>query len=148
VQERSLTDLMRGLNPIIETYIQEEGAQYRFQKGVTPNGDDYFLSRLNLTRDSPSVVSLADEQTWNEGGEKFFVQDPLRFSQVAFAQALFPDFGQFDRQNYAFEFIRWEVLGEVRCAATDVRPLGNSKNRGFVGRIWAEDRNYGIVRLG
>ena len=147
VQERSLNDLMRGLNPILETYIQEEGAQYRFQKGVTPNGDDYFLSRLNLTGDSPSVMSLADEQTWNEGGEKFFVQDPLPFTQAAFAQTLFPDFGHFDRQNYAFEFIRWEVLGEVRCAAIDVRSLENSRNRGFVGRIWAEDRNFGIVRF-
>ena len=26
-------------------------------------------------------------------------------------------------------------------------PQGNSKKRGFVGRIWAEDQNYGIVRF-
>ena len=60
---------------------------------------------------------------------------------------MFPDFGNFDRQNYSFEFVRWEVLGEVRCAALDVKPSGNSQNRGFVGRIWVEDRNYGIVRF-
>jgi hypothetical protein len=123
-QERLLTDLMRGFKPIIETYVQEEGSAPRFQKGITPNGDDYFLSRLNLTGDSPSIVPFADEETWNQGAEKYFVQDPLPFSQVAFAQALFPDFGRFDRQNYAFEFVRWEVLGEVRCAAIDVRPMG------------------------
>jgi hypothetical protein len=146
-QERLLTDLMRRFKPIIETYVQEEGSAPRFQKGITPNGDDYFLSRLNLTGDSPSIVPFADEETWNQGAEKYFVQDPLPFSQVAFAQALFPDFGRFDRQNYAFEFVRWEVLGEVRCAAIDVRPHGNSKKRGFVGRIWVEDRNYGIVRF-
>jgi len=146
-QERRLTDLMRSFNPIIETYVQEAGAEYRFQRGIIPNGDDYFLSRLNLTEDSPSIAPFEDEETWNQGPEKYFVHDQLPFSQVAFAQALFPDFGHFDRQNYTFEFVRWEVLGEVRCAAVDVRPVGNSKKRGFVGRIWVEDRNYGIVRF-
>jgi Peptidase family M48 len=146
-QERRLTDLMRGFKPIIETYIQEEGSEPRFQKGITPNGDDYFLGRLNLTGDSPSVVPFADEQTWNQGAERYFVQDRLPFNQVAFAQALFPDFGHFDRQNYTFEFVRWEVLGEVRCAAVDVRPTGNSKKRGFLGRIWVEDQDYSIVRF-
>src|SRR5262249_33722184 len=28
-----------------------------------------------------------------------------------------------------------------------VTPRGNAKKRGFVGRIWAEDQNYGIVRF-
>lgn len=146
-QERRLTDLMRSFQPIIETYIQEEGSQYRFPIGIIPNGDDYFLSRLNLSGNSPSIVPLADEETWYQGAEKNFVQDPLPFSQVAFAQALFPDFGHFDRQNYTFEFVRWDVLGGVRCAAIDVRPHGNLKKRGFVGRIWVEDRDYGIVRF-
>lgn len=146
-RERRLTDLMRSFKPIIETYIQEQGSAPRFQKGITPNGDDYFLSRLNLTANSPSTVPFADEETWNQGAEKYFVQDPLPFSQVAFAQALFPDWGHFDRQNYTFEFVRWEVLGEVRCAAIDVRPRGSSKKRGFAGRIWAEDRDYDIVRF-
>src|SRR5215467_7224726 len=146
-QERRLTDLMRNFKPIIETYIQEEGSKLRFHQGIVPNGDDYFLSRLNLTGDSPSIVPIADEETWYQGAEKYFVQDPLPFNQLAFAQALFPDFGHFDRQNYTFEFVRWEVLGEIRCAAVDVRPHGNSKKRGFVGRIWVEDRDHGIVRF-
>ena len=146
-QERRLSDLLRSFKPIIETYIQEEGSQPRFQKGITPNGDDYFLSRLNLTGKSPSTVPFADEETWNQGAEKYFVQDPLPFNQVAFAQALFPDLDHFDRQNYTFEFVRWEVLGEVRCAALNVRPRGNAKKRGFVGRIWVEDQDYGIVRF-
>jgi len=146
-QERRLTDLMRSFQPIIETYIQEEGSQYRFQRGIILNGDDYFLSRLNLSGDSPSLMPFADEETWYQGAEKFFVHDPLPFSQLGFAQALFPDFGHFDRQNYTFEFVHWELLGDVRCAVVDVRPHGNSKKRGFVGQIWVEDRNYGIVRF-
>jgi hypothetical protein len=145
-QERRLTDLMRGFKPIIETYIQEEGEQPRFQAGITPNGDEYFLSRLNLTGDLFSTVPFADEEPWKRT-EEFFVQDPKRFNQVAFAQALFPDLDHFDRQNYTFEFVRWEPLGDVRCAAVDVRPRGKSKNRGFVGRIWVEDQDYSIVRF-
>lgn len=146
-QESRLTDLMRSFKPIIETYIQEEGSQYRFQRGVIPNGDDYFLSRLDLTGNSPSIIPFADQETRYQGAEKFFVQDPLPFKQVAFAQALFPDFGHFDRQNYTFEFVRWEDLGEVHCAAIDAKPQGTSKKRGFIGRIWVEDRDYSIVRF-
>jgi Peptidase family M48 len=145
-QERRLTNLMRSFKPIIETYIQEEGARPRFQAGITPNGDDYFLSRLNLTGNLPSTVPFADEETWKRT-EEYFVQDPRPFSQVAFAQALFPDLDHFDRQNYTFQFVRWEVLGEVRCAVVDVRPRGNSEKRGFVGRIWVEDQDYSIVRF-
>src|SRR5271167_2545302 len=109
-QERRLTDVMRSFKPIIETYIQEEGSQPRFQKGITPNGDDYFLSRLDLSGKSPITVPFADEETWNQGAEKYIVQDQLPFSQIAFVQALFPDLDHFDRQNYTFEFVRWEVL--------------------------------------
>jgi hypothetical protein len=145
-QERRLTALMRSFNPVIETYIQEEGTRPRFQAGIVPNGDDYFLSRLNLSGSAASAVPFADEQTWKRT-EEFFVQDPLPFSQVAFAQALFPDLDHFDRDNYTFEFVRWEVLGEVRCTVIDVSPRANSKNRGFLGRIWVEDRDYNIVRF-
>jgi Peptidase family M48 len=145
-QERRLTDVMRSFKPIIETYIQEDGAQPRFQAGIVPNGDDYFLSRLNLAGNLPSIVPFADEETWKRT-EEFFVQDPLPFSQAAFAQALFPDLDHFDRQNYTFEFVRWEFLGEVRCAVMDVRPRGNLKTRGFLGRIWVEDQDYSIVRF-
>ena len=148
-QESRLTELMRGFKPIIETYIQEEGSEHRAQRGVIPNGDDYFLSRLDLTENSLSLTPLADEETWNQGAEKNFVHvyDELPFKQAAFAQSLFPDFGNFDRQNYSFEFVRWEDLGEVHCAAIDVTPHGDSKKRGFVGRIWVEDRNHSIVRF-
>jgi hypothetical protein len=145
-QERVLTDMMRSFKPIIETYIQEEGAQPRFQAGITPNGDDYFLSRLSLTGSLPSVVPFADQQTWKRT-EEYFVQDPPPFRQDAFAQALFPDLDHFDRQNYIFEFVRWEILGDVRCAAVDVSPRENSRNRGFLGRIWVEDQGYNIVRF-
>lgn len=146
LRERSLTDLMRSFKPIVETYVQERGARPRFQAGLIPNGDDYFLGRLNLSGGLLSTVPFADEETYKRT-EEYFVQDPVPFNQVAFEQALFPDFDHFDRQNYDFQFVRWEVLGEVHCAVVDVRPREKSKNRGFVGRIWVEDQNHSIVRF-
>jgi hypothetical protein len=145
-QESRLADLMRKFEPIIETYIQEEGSRPRFQAGIIPNGDDYFLSRLKLTGNLASTVPFADEETWKRT-EEYFVQEQLPFNQVAIAQALFPDLGHFNRQNYTFQFVRWEVLGDVRCAAIDVQPRGQAKKRGFVGRIWVEDQDYSIVRF-
>jgi len=147
LQELRLTGEMRRHQPIIETYIQEEGARRRFQEGISPNGDDYFLSRLTLTGNSLSIVPFADEERRNQGADRYFVQERLPFNQLALAQALFPDLDHFDRQNYTFQFVRWELLGELRCAAVDVRPHGDSKKRGFVGRIWVENRDYSIVRF-
>ena len=60
---------------------------------------------------------------------------------------MFPDLDHFDRRNYVFNFVRWEVLGEVRCGVVDVTPRENLPNRGFVGRIWIEDQDFNIVRF-
>src|SRR5271167_2329874 len=79
-QERRLTEVMRSFKPIIETYIQEEGVRPRFQAGIIPDGDDYFLGRLDLTGNLPSIVPFADEETWKRT-EEFFVQDTLPFNQ-------------------------------------------------------------------
>ena len=60
---------------------------------------------------------------------------------------MFPDLDHFDRHNYVFNFVRWEVLGEVRCVVVDVTPRENLPNRGFLGRIWIEDQDFNIVRF-
>ncbi len=69
------------------------------------------------------------------------------FSAAGFAQELFPDLEHFDRQNYTFEFVQWEILGEVPCAVVDVKPRENSGKHSFVGRIWVEDQDFNIVRF-
>jgi hypothetical protein len=144
-QERRLTDLMRNFKPIVETYIQEERPDSDL--GTSPKGDDYFLSRLDLTGNAPATLAFADQERLKQGGDKKLPKNAQPFAAVGFAQALFPDLDHFDRQNYTFEFVRWEVLGEVRCAALDVKPRENSGNRGFVGRIWVEDQDFNIVRF-
>jgi hypothetical protein len=141
-QERRLADLMRNFKPVIETYIQEEKPDSQSLRR-----DDYFLSRLDLTGSDPATRSFGDQESSKEGWEKRLIRNPPPFAAAGFAQALFPDLNHFDRQNYLFEFVRWETLGEVRCGVLDVKPRENSKNRGFLGRIWVEDQDFNIVRF-
>src|ERR1700733_4747394 len=144
-QERRMTDLLRNFKPVVETYIQEEKPDSKL--GTSPKGDDYFLSRLDLNGDAATAQAFSDEQHTREKGDKKAPRKTPAFAAGGFAQALFPDLDHFDRQNYTFEFVRWELLGEVRCAAVDVRPREHSVNRGFVGRIWVEDQDFNIVRF-
>jgi hypothetical protein len=67
----------------------------------------------------------------------------VQFLPGGFTQMLVVD--GFDRKNYDFEFVKKEFLGEVRTVVFDVRP--KQEGRGFLGRIWAEDQDYNIVRF-
>ncbi len=144
-QERRLTDLMRNFKPIVETYLQEQ--KPNSDLGTSPKDDAYFLSRLDLTSNAPVTLAFADPEHWKKSWEKRLFKNAQPFAAVGFAQALFPDLGHFDRHNYTFEFVGWEVLGEVRCGVVDVKPRENSESRGFVGRIWVEDKDFDIVRF-
>src|SRR5215469_10271139 len=144
-QERRLTELMRNFKPVVETYIQQEKHDSDVQ--TSPKADDYFLSRLDLTGDAPANREFENAEHPRQEAEKIFSIRAPAFAPVGFAQAVFPDLNHFDRQNYTFEFVRWEVLGNVRCVVMNVNPRENSSNRGFVGRIWVEDQDYNIVRF-
>jgi peptidase M48-like protein len=149
LQERRLTELMRYFKPIVETYVQEEKHDSAVQ--TSPKSDDYFLSRLDLTGNAPANREFENlERSKLEKEKKLerkLVQGEQPFAAVGFAQAVFPDLEHFDGQNYLFSFVRWEVLGDVRCVVMDVTPRENTANRGFVGRIWVEDQNFNIVRF-
>jgi len=144
-QERRLTDLMRNFKPIVETYIQEEKSDSGLR--MSPKSDEYFLSRVDLTGSVPTILPFADPETWKERWEQKVRRKRQPFEAAGFAQALFPDLGHFDRQNYTFKFVHWETLGQVHCGVVDVAPRDDSENRGFVGRIWVEDQDFNIVRF-
>jgi Peptidase family M48 len=144
-QERRMADLLRNFKPIIETYIQEQQPDYAL--GTSPKGDEYFLSRLGLAGNAATTSSFIGEEHLKRDGEKKWFKNDKPFAAADFAQALFPDLGHFDRQNYAFDFVRWDILGEVRCAVVDVKPREDGGNYGFVGRIWVEEQDFNIVRF-
>jgi peptidase M48-like protein len=145
LQEHRLIDLLHNFKPIVETYIQEEQSDPAL--GTSPKDDDYFLSRLELTGNSLSTSSFVDEEHLKQRVKKKLLQYEEPFSAAGFAQELFPDLEHFDRQNYTFDFVRWEILGDLRCVVVDVKPRENTKNHVFVGRIWVEDQDFNIVRF-
>ena len=53
----------------------------------------------------------------------------------------------FQKDNYYFEYVRQEFLGEIRCIVVDVRPRERAPKGLFEGRIWIEDRDFNIVRF-
>jgi hypothetical protein len=144
-QERSLIALMRNFRPITETYVQEQKRDP--EAGMVPNGDQYFLSRLDLSR-GENALSFAQQERAKRGFFQWLHKPTAeRFSAGGFVQALFPDLEHFDRSNYTFEYVRFENLGEVRCVVVDVKPRDRTESRGFMGRIWFEDENASIVRF-
>jgi len=149
LQERRLTQLMRYFKPVVETYIQEETHDSKVRS--SPRKDDYFLSRLDLTGEAPANREFQSAEHSKlerlTGVLKGDLKGDQPFSAERFTQAVFPDLNHFDRQNYVFKFVRWQVLGDVRCVVMDVSPRETSANRGFVGRIWVEDQDYNIVRF-
>lgn len=144
-QERRLIALMRNFRPITETYVQEQKRDPA--TGIVPNGDHYFLSRLDLAKGEKALSFEDEEQVQHSRFKWWRKREPERFSATGFVEALFPDLEHFDRSNYNFEYVRFENLGEVRCVVVDVKPRDGTENRGFMGRIWFEDENASIVRF-
>jgi len=136
---------MRYFKPVVETYIQVQ--KHDSQVQTSPRNDQYFLSRLDLTGDAPANREFENPEHSKLEREKKLLKGDQPFAAVGFAQSVFPDLEHFDRQNYLFKFVRWEVLGDVRCGVIDVTLRENSSNRGFLGRIWVEDQDYNIVRF-
>lgn len=145
LQEHRLLGIMRNFKPVVETYIQKMKADREL--GAVPKDDQYFLGRLDLSSEAPVDYSFLEQPGWEHRLKKKIPSVSQAFIPLGFAQAIFPDGSRFDRENYTFQFVRWEVLGEVRCVVIDVTPHRTSGSSGFFGRIWVEDQDFNIVRF-
>ena len=140
---------IRQYTPLIETYIQDMKPDR--DMGAMPVKDHYFLGLADFSK---GIVdrSLLDKPKSGIKG-KMNVAGPLahlfssEYVPEGFLQMVFIDTNGFDRSHYAFEYVRREFLGEVRCVVFDVTPLKNSGKGRFKGRIWANDQDYTVVRL-
>ncbi|MEP7354470.1 MAG: hypothetical protein ABI824_14685, partial [Acidobacteriota bacterium] len=119
-----------------------------------PSRDQYFLgrARLDVSVDYNSLLERTSGEPQKTASEKpardkskSKVQE-LRFLPRGFAQMAVVDLHGFNRQNYNFEYVRREFLGDVRCLVFDVAPANREPGR-FVGRIWVEDQAYAMVRF-
>jgi hypothetical protein len=139
---------IRRYNPIIETYIQDMKPDK--EMGAIPVRDHYFLGQALLSQ------GVIDQSMLNKKKSKLDQMNPIAHVADYFSSSYVPDgFLQmvyldtvgFDRQHYQFDYVRREFLGDVKCVVFDVTPLKKSGKGRFLGRIWAEDENYTIVRF-
>ena len=139
--ERTFLDQIRSRTPLLETYIQEDGSAERTSR------DHYFLGRLSF-KQTLEYLPIVTSSAPPKGSKRWGLKNPrLQFLPSGFAQMLFPDMNEFDRDHYGFEYVRREFLGEIRSLVFDVIPLAKNGNGQFIGRIWVEDNDFHIVRF-
>ncbi len=144
-REKALTSDLRNYAPLVETYIQN--MQKDKDLGAVPTKDQYFLGKLDMTN-GINEKSLTPAPGFAAGFKDFLTQIySVRFLPNGFAQMILVDGTSFDRENYDFQFVRKEFLGEVRCLVFEVKAKDDSGPGRFSGRIWVEDQDYNIVRF-
>ena len=149
--ERALAQALEQHRPLVETYIQTVKPDPTL--GSVPVRDHYFFWRLQMG--TPAATPATQEPPKKKKNKTslslFEAFHSQTFRPEGFARMLILDRGSFDRQNYVFEFVRAEFLGEVRTLVFDVAPTAervrsNKRDGGFTGRLWVEDQDYHVVR--
>ena len=142
-REATLVQRLRGMQPIVETYLQNLDKDDDL--AFSPAGDRYFLGRLDF-RIEMREKSLLEKPGWAKSfTDKIAQLYSVKYLPEGFAQMLVVH-GSFDKASYNFEYVRREFLGEVRTIVLDVTPKKGSKAI-FKGRIWIEDEDYNVVRF-
>jgi hypothetical protein len=144
-QEKAEMQMLRQYSPLVETYIQMMRPDPKL--GPVPAGDKYFLGKAQLANGVDLEGFAADgggvRHKLSGLGNVFTVE----FLPRGFLQMIYLDTNGFDQQNYRFDYVRREFLGEVRCFVFDVTPTATAGKGRFMGRVWVEDQGYHIVRF-
>ncbi len=158
-RESAFVKNLREYTPMVETYIQNMRPDKDL--GSVPASDRYFLGRVKLQAGVEDVNFLPQEKQQQPSSlQKIFSTMKLthtkkgdkkpqtgRYMSDGFAQMIIMDATTFDRQHYDFRFVRREFLGDVRTLVIDVKPKQPQSKAMFIGRIWAEDQQYTVVRF-
>lgn len=148
-RENAEMGTIRQRSPIVETYIQKVRVTENDGSWL-PDGDHYFIGRAELSKgldleslaarnDNPLRQAVANLARVFDFGSEFLPQ--------GFLQMIYVDPDGLDTQNYNFDYVRREFLGEVRTLVFDVTPSRKNARGRFIGRIWVEDQSYTIVRF-
>ncbi len=149
VREAELVESLRAYQPLVETYIQDLRSDA--ERGAVTERDHYFLGKADL---SQGLVLLSMTKNKRRGWGSMLLA-PFRavgdwfsadYVPGGFLRKIFVDSRGIGRDQYNYEFVRREFLGEIRCLVFDVTPI-NQENGRFKGRIWVEDQDYTIVRF-
>jgi hypothetical protein len=144
-QEKAEMQMLRQYSPLVETYIQTLRADPKL--GPVPAGDRYFLGKAELANGVDLEPFANDEGGVRRKLSTLGTVFSVEFLPRGFLQMIYLDTNGFDQQNYRFDYVRREFLGEVRCLVFDVTPNANAGKGRFMGRIWVEDQDFHIVRF-
>jgi Peptidase family M48 len=147
-REHLFVETMKRMHPLVETYIQN--IREDKEHNAFPTADTYFLGRGDFSgMPEEAVFDKIETGTAGHFVRPFKILANLfqtRYIPNGFAQMALVD-RDFKKDNYYFEYVRQEFLGEVRCVVVDVRPREKAPKGLFEGRIWVEDRDFNIVRF-
>jgi hypothetical protein len=115
--------------------------------GPVPAGDKYFIGKAQLANGVDLEPFAADEGGVRHKLSGIGTVFSVEFLPRGFLQMIYLDTNGFDQQNYRFDYVRREFLGDVRCLVFDVTPNSSAGKGRFMGRIWVEDQAFHIVRF-
>ena len=148
-RENQEMQMIRQHAPLVETYIQKVRITENDGSWV-PDGDHYFIGRAEFAKgmDVKALPAPGDTSFHHALASLTHLFDfGTEFLPQGFLQMVYLDDGGLDTQNYNFDYVRREFLGEVRTLVFDVTPKKKSGKGRFIGRIWVEDQDYTIVRF-
>ena len=162
VREKEVVKTVKERAPLVETYIQNMRPDQ--QLGQVPDSDQHFLGRVefskiiggntlrgqqvDLTGNRATAASSDSSDTPTSFITGLGSSLHLNFNEAGFVQMLLMDSNDFDRQHYAFGYVRNEFLGTTPTAVFDVTPSNGKHATGrFFGRIWVETRDGNVVRF-
>ncbi len=153
LREKEVVKALKERTPLVETYIQNMKPDKMLVE--IPESDQHFLGRVDFSK-------VIDDDTYKSGGGQkkgLFKQSTsflsglssvlrLTFHESGFVQMILVDSTGYDRQHYAFGFVRNEFLGSVSTSVFDVTPISGKRSVGrFFGRVWIERAGGNIVRF-
>jgi hypothetical protein len=161
LREAAVIKTVKDRAPLVETYIQNMRPEPIL--GQVPESDQHFLGRVEFNKiigDTAYEVNKATSKGETKDGKLGFLKHSvsfigglggslhLTFHEAGFVQMLLMDSKDFNRQQYAFGFVRNDFLGNTPTAVFDVTPISGKRAFGrFFGRIWVETRNGNVVRF-
>src|SRR6202166_4593008 len=148
-REKQEMEIIRHHSPLVETYIQKVRITENDGSWI-PDGDHYFIGRAEFAKglDLKPLPKPGDDSVRHVAASMGKLFDfGTEFLPLGFLQMIYLDNSGLDTQNYNFDYVRREFLGEVRTLVFDVTPRKKAGNGRFIGRVWVEDQDFTIVRF-
>ncbi len=148
-REKQEMAMIRQHSPLVETYIQKVRITENDGSWV-PDGDHYFIGRAEFAKglELKPLPAPGDDSARRALSSMTHLFDfGTEFLPLGFLQMIYLDNNGLDTQDYSFDYVRREFLGEVRTLVFDVTPKKRAGKGRFIGRIWVEDQDFTIVRF-